>query len=69
MTAEDAALDALAAALAPRILRLIRAELAPSDHDAGIAVLRDMGLDVDRPPQGPVWRQPDVIASPEPVVR
>ena len=48
MTPEDLALDALAAALAPRVLRevraLIEAERAGADDEAlGIAVLAQMG--------------------------
>ena len=50
MSTDDAALDALAAALAPRILRLIRAELeadkAPELDARQLAMIKAAGLEV-----------------------
>jgi hypothetical protein len=55
--ADDVMLEALAAALAPRILKLIRDELAAdaaiSENDRGVQVLRSLGFGVgDLPPTG-----------------
>ena len=52
MTTDDAALDALAAALAPRLLRevraLIEAEGPDDDHELGLAVMARLGFSPGR---------------------
>lgn len=66
---DDAALDALAAALAPRVLREVRALLAAETGDAagrrtrGIALLAELGYE---PGHGPGSSIPPTEATPEP---
>jgi hypothetical protein len=46
---EDAALDALAAALAPRVARLLREQASANDGDRALAeLLESAGFELDR---------------------
>ncbi|HYP99997.1 MAG TPA: hypothetical protein VER96_15085 [Polyangiaceae bacterium] len=69
-TLDDAALDALAAALAPRLLREVRALLAadPDDDRAlGVAALESIGFTVGRGPESSLFHpESDAGLRPKP---